>query len=532
MPKPATKMSVFRALRAVVLTLGGGPQVLAFLPALSLGAFWVGGEELLLFAALAVPALVAASGGFTRLAGMGEPPADQADGLPSRTAAVSRLDSLLRPDRASPGTLAVFAVGLDDADDIAARLGPSGLDQILARIGARIVSSIRNSDLVADLGAGTFALVLSAPRSNDLETLLQLCARLQAAIAEPISLDGARIYVTASIGFCRPERVKGADGEGLLAAAEQALAEARTNGQASVRSFAPGAPLPATSLPPLADEIGDALLAGQITPWFQPQVRTDTGELSGVEALARWVHPERGLIPPSEFLTVAEEAGLAERLGAVVLQRSLAALGVWDRAGLHVPRISVNFATAELRNPGLVEKVRWELDRFDLAPQRLVVEVLETVMASTEDDTVVRNLTGLATLGCGIDLDDFGTGHAAIGNIRRFSVHRVKIDRSFVTRLDTDAEQQAMVSAILLMAQRLRLDTLAEGVETAAEHATLAALGCAHVQGFVIARPMPEAAFQEWVSAREAARPQGVMKLGASRREAVNRDAADTGKTA
>jgi diguanylate cyclase len=132
--------------------------------------------------------------------------------------------------------------------------------------------------------------------------------------------------------------------------------------------------------------------------------------------------------------------------------------------------------------------------------------VLETVIASTGDDMVTRNLAGLAALGCGIDLDDFGTGHAAIGSIRRFSVQRVKIDRSFVRRIDTDTEQQALVSAMILMSDRLGLDTLAEGVETAAEQAALARLGCRHVQGFAIARPMPEAAFANG-SARGAARP-------------------------
>jgi diguanylate cyclase len=171
-----------------------------------------------------------------------------------------------------------------------------------------------------------------------------------------------------------------------------------------------------------------------------------------------------------------------------------------------------------------VEKVRWELDRADLAPGRLTIEVLETVMDVTADDIVTRNLAGLAALGCGIDLDDFGTGHAAIGNIRRFSVQRVKIDRSFVTRLDTDAEQQSVVAAMILMSERLGLDTLAEGVETPAEHAALARLGCRHVQGFAIARPMPEVAFANWVAAREAQEPQAPSAAG--------EDPVQTGKTA
>ena len=158
---------------------------------------------------------------------------------------------------------------------------------------------------------------------------------------------------------------------------------------------------------------------------------------------------------------------------------------------MQVPTVSVNFSAAELRNPKLAEKLKWELDRFGLAPDRLTVEILETVVAETDNDVIVRNVAALAALGCGIDLDDFGTGHASITNIRRFALRRLKIDRSFVTRVDEDREQQKLVSAILSMAERLGLDTLAEGVETPGEHAMLSQLGCGHVQGFGIGRPMP-----------------------------------------
>ena len=159
----------------------------------------------------------------------------------------------------------------------------------------------------------------------------------------------------------------------------------------------------------------------------------------------------------------------------------------------------MNFTTEELHNPKLLDKIRWELDRFDLPPSRLSVEVLETVVAAAPDDTVSRNINGLAKLGCVIDLDDFGTGHASISSIRRFAVARIKIDRSFVLKVDRDPEQQRIVNAILTMADRLDLDTLAEGVETLGEHAMLAQLGCGHVQGFGIARPMPFDQTADWI---------------------------------
>ncbi len=221
--------------------------------------------------------------------------------------------------------------------------------------------------------------------------------------------------------------------------------------------------------------------------------------MTGFEALARWHHPERGLLGPAEFLPAIADCGLSERLSEVMLFHAMVALNRWDRAGLAVPVVGVNFSADELRNPRLPDKLRWELDRFDLTPDRLVVEILETVAAQTDNDVIVRNVAALAGMGCGIDLDDFGTGHTSIANLRRFAVRRLKIDRSFVARVDEDRDQQRMVAAVLSLAERLGLDTLAEGVETAGERAMLAQLGCGHLQGFGIARPMPFDETVDWM---------------------------------
>jgi EAL domain-containing protein (putative c-di-GMP-specific phosphodiesterase class I) len=196
-----------------------------------------------------------------------------------------------------------------------------------------------------------------------------------------------------------------------------------------------------------------------------------------------------------------------------MVYQSLLALTRWDKAGFSVPGVAVNFSKSELRNPSLPSKLKWELDRFDLAPDRLTVEILETVIAETDNDVIVANIAALSQMGCGIDLDDFGTGHASITSIRRFAVRRLKIDRSFVTKVDEDREQQKIVSAVLSMAERLGMETLAEGVETQGEHAMLAQLGCGHVQGFGIARPMPIEETLEWI-ARHLARLAGTPRIG------------------
>jgi EAL domain-containing protein (putative c-di-GMP-specific phosphodiesterase class I) len=253
----------------------------------------------------------------------------------------------------------------------------------------------------------------------------------------------------------------------------------------------------------LMDEARDALELGHILPWFQPQISTDTGAVTGFEALARWQHPERGMISPPEFLPALERAGLMDRLGEVMLYHAFTALRAWDRAGKTVPSVGVNFSAAELRNPTLLDRIAWELDRFDLDAGRLTVEVLESVIATSQDDMTQRNIAGLAGLGCTIDLDDFGTGHASITSLRQFAISRIKIDRSFVMKVDQDRDQQQMVSAILTMAEQLGLDTLAEGIETAGEHSMLAQLGCRNVQGYGIGRPMPFADTLDWLHAHD-----------------------------
>lgn len=192
--------------------------------------------------------------------------------------------------------------------------------------------------------------------------------------------------------------------------------------------------------------------------------------------------------------------GKADILGMRILRDALDALKSWDAAGFDIPQVGVNFCADELRDPKLVDRLTWELDRHDIAPSRLTVEILETVVAYSPDDMIVRNISQMAKLGCRIDLDDFGTGHASISSIRRFAVHRLKIDRSFVKRLDCDLQQQRLVNAIQLMAEQLDLETIAEGVETAGEHAMLAQLGVGQVQGFGIARPMPVTRTAGWIT--------------------------------
>ena len=363
---------------------------------------------------------------------------------------------------------------------------------------------LRSDDIIGLMGDARFAICTDPVRQLDLELCIQMAARLQTAIEEPISIDGTGIYVSASIGFCQHARAPGNDGAEWIEAARIALQEAQRRGPSAIRAFSDQMRKVTKARAELREDVIRALEAGQIQPWFQPQISTDTGQITGFEALARWMHPERGMIAPADFLPAVEQAGQLERLAEVMTYHSFAALKAWDGAGVDVPQIGVNFAGSELSNPKLLEKITWELDRFNLTPNRLAVEVLETVVASAPDDMITRNINALGKLGCRIDLDDFGTGHASIASIRRFSVSRIKIDRSFVMKADRDPEQQRMISAILTMAERLQVETLAEGVETVGEHVLLAQLGCDHVQGFGIGRPMPFEKTLDWIDRHTA----------------------------
>jgi diguanylate cyclase len=479
------------------------PELMVFLPAATLAAFWLGGEQVLILVALGLPLIFAFAGAFRFGA---QPPAqgEAVAGIALPARVIGALDAAMASGAKTGLVTGCLVVQFDDAESLLDRHGRAAQAEVLAHAGQRLASVLRPGDTVARLEGGGFAVALAPARRLDLETMVQLAARLQAALATPFSIDRARLYVTVSVGFCIGVRSPGPTGNALLDAAQVAADEALRNGPGAIRAFAPDMARTRADRDAMRDVLEGALDNGQIVPWFQPQVSTDTGAITGFEALARWNHPDRGLIAPGEFLTAIEEAGLAERLGEVILYHALSALVAWDKAGLRVPTVAVNFSAAELRNPRLTDKLKWEIDRFGLSPERLSVEILETVVADTNNDVVVSNIAQLSRLGCGVDLDDFGTGHASITNIRRFAVRRIKIDRSFVTKVDVDREQQKIVSAVLSLAERLGLDTLAEGVETIGEHAMLSQLGCGHVQGFMIGRPMPFADTSGWIADHRA----------------------------
>jgi len=473
-----------------------GPQILAFLPALTLAAYWVGGETALLVMALIVPGLFAFGGLFGHQPA-GKPNLDSATRLPMRIAAIEALDDAL-PHLSSRGrSVAALAVAVDNFTDAVADLDSTDHDEVLSVVAGRLASQVRERDVVARIDGSRFAIALTSIRKADHSLLVGVANRLQEAVREPISVAGQRVHLTLSVGFCLPTKLMRASGDTMIEAAEAALAAARSQGGGAVRSFDNQMPKAASVDRAAIDEVVRGLENGEIQPWFQPQVAARDGRIVGFEALARWVHPKRGTLLPADFLPLMEPAGQSRRLGEVMLYGAFSLLRNLDRLGIEIPSVAVNMSHAELAAPDLADRLKWEMDRFDLSPERLSIEVLETAIAR-DTTTVEQNLRAIAKLGCNVDLDDFGTGNTSIAGIRRFAVTRLKIDRSFVTRVDCDSEQKDMVRAIQTMADQLHLQTIAEGVETIEEQAALVELGCDMIQGFVLARPMPAEEVEAW----------------------------------
>lgn len=478
-------------------------QILALLPLLALTAYWVAGELALVALAAAFPVVVLA---------LGRRPVPPDPGAMSDRV-IARLDEMLAETTARGGSTGCLVIQFDDAAHLCDRLGRVRQSEVLAACVARLRGALRPGDLLYTLEDGSLAVVLAASPRLDLEIMIRIAARLQLVVQQPVTLASGPVQVTCSIGFCSSMQMAQPSGRALLDAAQVAGDEAATCRPGAIRGYSVELARARADRDTLRAGFADAVQRGEVRAWFQPQVSTDSGEVTGVEALVRWLHPERGCLAPAAFLPAIEGSDLMELLGQTMLTQSLAALAEFDRKGLRIPTVAVNFSHQELRDPHLPERLGWTLDRFGLAPSRLTVEVLESVVAGDGDDILASNIGRIAAMGCSVDLDDFGTGHASITAIRRFALNRLKIDRSFVQNVDQNRDQQNLITAILSLAERLGLETLAEGVETPGEHALLAQLGCGHVQGYVIAKPMPVEDLATWLVAHRERQAQA-LRIG------------------
>ncbi|MDP5307594.1 GGDEF domain-containing phosphodiesterase [Paracoccus spongiarum] len=380
-------------------------------------------------------------------------------------------------------TRSVLLLRLENTELLSKHLGKAGFNHLLVNLSMRLGRTIRPEDPVQIIGTGSFAITLRG--RSEIEAM-RIARRLQDNAQRKVAAAGMTVTPVLSGVMVHAEAPGMATLSDLVDQARSRLEDLATDRLGQVVLFDHD---PRLSAPDLPATVTEACAAGQIVAHFQPQLSCHSGEVTGFEALARWNHPTRGLLLPGGFMPQMGEAD-HKALTLSMLRQAIAALKAWDAEGWEVPTVSVNISNCELADPGFAPGLLWELDRQDIRPDRLVLEVLESFAPVTSSPEARTNLATLTKAGCRLDLDDFGTGYASLDAIRQFGVHRIKIDRSFVLGCDVDPAQQRMILAILALAERLDIAALAEGVESREEHAFLAQMGCDEVQGYAIARPM------------------------------------------
>ncbi len=420
---------------------------------------------------------------------------DPLTGLPNRALLLDRLGHALARAARDGSGVAVLFLDLDRFKVVNDSLGHQTGDRLLVAVAEGIVECLRPEDTAARLGGDEFIVLLEDVR--DARDATRVAERIAACLRAPLTLAGHEIAVTASIGIALAAAGRGRPDE-LLRDADLAMYRAKARGKARYEIF--DASMNARALERLALEadLRRALERGQLRLHYQPQVELATGRIAGAEALARWEHPERGLVPPGEFIPLAEETGLILPLGWWALEEACRQARAWGRdaggaAGDRPPTISVNLSARQFQQPGLAAGVARVLCKTGLDPRRLHLELTESVVMEPAEATIAT-LQELKAQGVRLAIDDFGTGYSSLSYLKRFPVDLLKIDRSFVAGLDRDAEDTAIVGAVVTLARALGLAVAAEGVETAGQLARLRDLGCDLGQGRYLAEPLaPEA---------------------------------------
>ena len=414
---------------------------------------------------------------------------DVLTGLPNRALLLDRLDRALADSRRA-GVAVVF-MDLDRFKWVNDSINHAAGDELLVAVAQRLVSVVRPSDTLARLGGDEFVLVCTDLKSE--QELFDVVGRLSAELEEPFSLDGRELVITTSMGLALAPAGKPADSESLLRDADTALYRAKENGRARCEVFDEAMRLRALQRLEVLKDLRVAMQREQFRAWYQPVVDLATGRVVGCEALARWEHPERGLLMPGAFIPHAEETGAIAALGDAVLMQACTQVAEWNRARhpSDALQVAVNLSARQLSSPTLVATVETALATSGLDPQHLCLEVTESVVM---EDVVLSGaaLGRLRELGIRTAVDDFGTGYSSLAYLLGLPLDVLKVDRSFVEVLDpANKPAVAIVRAIAALAEALGLGVLAEGVETQGQLDELRLLGVQHAQGFLWGKAVP-----------------------------------------
>ncbi len=407
---------------------------------------------------------------------------DPLTGLPNRDQFERSLQQIVAGG-GETGPFALLYVDLDRFESVYENFGARASDQTLAQVAKRLVANAAGATVIARLGRDEFAILV--PSADAATNIQALAARLLQEISRPFDADGQAVALTASAGIALfPEH--GATPEALLRNAATALRRAKREGRCTWRMFEAEFGRRQHEQQALEKDLAAALADGQLSLHYQTFFDAETLEPAGCEALLRWNHPLRGRIPPAEFIALAEANGLIVPLGKWVLRTACAEAVTWNRP----VTVAVNVSPAQFAEASIVGDVASVLAQTGLPPERLELEITETALM-VDTRNALRMLRDLKALGVGIAMDDFGTGHSSLGNLRKFPFDKIKIDRSFISDGDDEPGAEAIVQTVIAMGNSLGLTITAEGVETPRQLAMLRSLGCTYVQGFLLARPCP-----------------------------------------
>jgi diguanylate cyclase (GGDEF)-like protein/PAS domain S-box-containing protein len=417
---------------------------------------------------------------------------DVLTGLPNRTRLRVELDQCMATQ--STDTFALLLIDLDRFKEVNDTIGHPCGDLLLQQVGPRLRAELRERDSIARLGGDEFVVLL---RGADSERASAVAARLLIALERPFELDGFGVAIGGSIGIALyPEH--GVDADTLLREADIAMYAAK-DARSGYTIYAPDTDRHSRERLGLLADLRQAIDRGELLVHYQPQVDVRSGSLTAVEALVRWPHPTRGLLPPDEFIPLAERTRLIQPLSRWILASALQQCATWRAAGLDVP-VSVNLSAYDLRDHDLPDLIDAALAKYGVPPERLRIEITESsLMANPSRAREI--LARLRAQGVQVSIDDFGIGYSSLAYLKNLPVDELKIDRSFVGEMAVDAGSRAIVRAIIDLADVLGLRVVAEGVEDEATLMALAALGCDVAQGFYFARALPPADLAEWANA-------------------------------
>ncbi|MBY8947821.1 EAL domain-containing protein [Pseudomonas sp. SH10-3B] len=407
---------------------------------------------------------------------------DALTGLPNRTRLQAFLDGKLKTLPSAEQPLVMLSLDLDRFKPVNDLLGHAAGDRVLNEVSARLAACVRHGDLVARVGGDEFVLILSEAGTQD--EVESLCRRLIGSIEQAIKIDEQEVFISASIGIAMAPN-DASDATELLRYADIALYEAKAAGRNTWRFYSGEMNTRIIERRRLESDLRFAIKHAELRLHFQPRYRIADGQMVGAEALVRWQHPVRGLIAPDTFIPIAEESGLILSLSDWVLETACACAAQWPDTLF----VSVNLSPTEFKRGNLVERVRYALDAYGIDPARLELEITESVML---EDAVgaLEVMRTLKQLGIRIAMDDFGTGYSSLSYLRAFPFDGLKIDRSFLTRLEESADDKAIIQAIVGLGRALALTVTAEGIETAEHLALLKAVDCEEGQGYFLSRPL------------------------------------------